>query len=280
MQADATTIEQPKTADTGLTANQELVLQLFDKSVLKQRKFAELNTMLSADKRQHCLDIGADNGAISYLFRQQGGDWVSADLDPHAVEAITAMVGDEVYQLDGRTTPFADGQFSSVVIIDFLEHIHTDAEFMREMHRILQPGGEVIINVPHEKQSLLRRFRLLIGQTDENHGHVRHGYTPESLRELLSEHFTLGAHHTYSKFFSEFTDTMIVWAVSILKRLKREKTDSQKGLVVTGEDLSANNSMFKIYALIYPIVRLFAQLDKLLFFRSGYMLIARAHRND
>lgn len=254
-------------------------LKLFEKSVLKQRKYKELSAMLGPVNGRSCIDIGSDNGVISYLFRQQGGSWKSADLDAHAVDAIRTMVGSEVYQIDGGRTPFADNAFDAVVIVDFLEHIPDDKGFMQEVHRILKPGGIVIMNVPHLKNSLLRRFRLMIGQTDEKHGHLRPGYTPAMLQDLTGSDFTITRQHTYSKFFSEFIDTMIVFAVSVLKSLKGQKTDSQKGLVVTGDDLSANKSMFKIYALIYPVVKVFSLLDNLLFFRKGYMLIASARSN-
>lgn len=56
-------------------------LRLFNKSVLKQRKLREIVDMLGPVDGQHCLDIGGDNGVISYLLRQRGGAWKSADLD-------------------------------------------------------------------------------------------------------------------------------------------------------------------------------------------------------
>lgn len=252
------------------------MLKLFNKSVLKQRKYKELSAFLGHPAGRTCLDIGADNGVISYLFRQQGGDWKSADLEDHTVQAIRALVGSEVYQIDGGRTPFADNEFDAVVIIDFLEHIPDDAGFMDEVYRILKPGGLLIMNVPHIKNSLLRRLRYAIGQTDEKHGHLRQGYTPDSLKALAGDYFKIEQHHTYSRFFSEFLDTMIVFAVGLLKRAKGGESESKKGLVVTSEDMSANKSMFKLYSLIYPVMWVFSKLDNLLFFRSGYMLIAKA----
>ncbi len=244
--------------------------------MLKQRKYKEITALFGANWHGTFLDIGSDNGVISYLLRERGGDWKSADLDPQAVASIRELVGDEVYQFDGGPTPFADNAFDGVVIVDFLEHIPDDQAFMAEIARIIKPGGFVIINVPHIKRSLLRRFRLAIGQTDEKHGHLRPGYTVRSLRALLGDHFQLEQQHTYSKFFSEAVDTLMVFAVSLLKRKSGDKAHSQKGLLVTGKDMNAYQSMFRIYSLIYPIIWLVSKLDALLFFRSGYMLIASA----
>lgn len=246
---------------------------LFGKSVLKQRKFKEITALLGETNNLHCLDIGSDNGVISYLLRQRGGSWKSADLDTQAVRSIRDLVKDDVFQINGLTTPFEDNEFDRVVIVDFLEHIETDREFIQELFRVIKPGGELIINVPHIKNSLLRKFRLAIGQTDEKHGHLRPGYTVERLASLLDEQFTITADNSYSKFFSEFVDTLMVFGLSLLK--KGEK-NSQKGMLVTEKDLSRYQKMFRLYSLIYPVFWVFAKLDTLLFWRSGYMLIVKA----
>jgi SAM-dependent methyltransferase len=253
-------------------------VRLFNKSVLKQRKLKEVVALLGPSQGLHCLDIGSDNGVVSYLLRQRGGSWKSADLDPQAVAAIRALVKTNVYQLDGGRTPFEDEEFDRVLIVDFLEHIPDDSGFIQEVFRILKPGGELIVNVPHVKNTLLRRLRLALGQTDEKHGHLRPGYTLRDLRRIFGEAFVIQEHHTYSKFFSEFIDTLMVFAISLLQRRKQQKHTS-KGLIVTGEDLSKNQALFRLYSLIYPVVWVFAQLDRLLFFTSGYMLIVRAQVN-
>lgn len=257
---------------------QELPLRLFRRSVLKQRKYREITGMLGATAGLKCLDIGGDNGVISYLLRQRGGEWTSADLEAEVVSAIRTLVGSDVHQIDGGRTPFEADEFDCIVIIDFLEHIPDDRGFVRELYRILKPDGLLIVNVPHERDTLLRRFRQAIGQTDEKHGHLRPGYTIDSLQRLFGDHFELQRHRTYSKFFSELIDTIIVFAVSKLQERKKAKgrATSRKGLVVTGEDLKANENMFRLYSLIYPVVWFFAQFDRLLFFTSGYMMIARA----
>jgi len=114
---------------------------LFSKSVLKQNKFKEITALLGQTEGLHCLDIGGDNGVISYLLRQRGGKWKSADLDEVSVRSIRELVRTDVYQIDGRPTPFRDNEFDRVVIVDFLEHIRNDGEFLRELYRILKPGG-------------------------------------------------------------------------------------------------------------------------------------------
>jgi hypothetical protein len=93
------------------------------------------------------------------------------------------------------------------------------------------------------------------------------------LDSLLRGKFTIESSRTYSKFFSELIDTVITYGFG---RLKKEESSFQKGLIVTGDDLGRYRKLFKAYSLLYPVVWSFVQLDKLLFWRSGYMLIVKA----
>jgi SAM-dependent methyltransferase len=223
-----------------------------------------------------CLDIGSDNGVISYFLRKRGGDWKSADLDEKAVRSIRELVIDGVFQIDGRRTPFKDNEFDQVVIVDFLEHIEADREFMLELYRVIKGNGQLIINVPHIKNSLLRKMRLAIGQTDEKHGHLRPGYTVDDLKMLCGNEFSISTYHTYSKFFSECIDTTINFCFSFLKG---KGNSCSKGVLVTGKDLGKYRKVFLVYTFVYPIVWLISNLDYFLFFASGYMLIAKAEVN-
>jgi 2-polyprenyl-3-methyl-5-hydroxy-6-metoxy-1,4-benzoquinol methylase len=252
-------------------------VNLFNKSVLKQQKYKEIVGLLGSTNGLSCLDIGGDNGVISYMLRQLGGTWKSADLDEQSVFEIEKLVQTDVYLIEGKNSPFAENEFDRIVIIDFLEHIPDDRDCLIEMQRILKPNGNLIINVPHEKNSFLRKFRIALGQTDQKHGHLRSGYTLVSIEDLIGDNFTVKISKTYSKFFSELIDTMIIYAVSRIQKGKSKQ--SNKGLLITGKDLAANKSMFRKYSLIYPFVWLFSQLDSLLFFTDGYMLIVSAKVN-
>jgi 2-polyprenyl-3-methyl-5-hydroxy-6-metoxy-1,4-benzoquinol methylase len=121
---------------------------LFHRSVLKQAKYHRLLELMDDPVGRTSLDIGADNGVISYLLRQRGGRWYSADLDPGAVASIRDLVQEDVYQLDGRTTPFPDQTFDQVVIVDFLEHIPDDRAFVRDPDHQRAASETAIVTEP------------------------------------------------------------------------------------------------------------------------------------
>ncbi len=254
---------------------------LFKRSVLKQAKYHKILELLEDPTGKTSLDIGADNGVISYLLRQRGGRWFSADLDAGAVASIRQLVGQDVYQLDGSTTPFSDSSFDQVVIVDFLEHIRDDQGFVRELARIMKPGGNLVINVPHLKpHSLLNRFRHRIGLTDEWHGHLRPGYTVPVLRDLLKPHFVLERATTYSRAFSELVDTGLNGVYEMLRRRKQGRMVSQKGTLVTRSDIEKHQKQFFFLSAMYPFLWIIARLDALLPLQSGYKLIVRARREE
>jgi hypothetical protein len=149
---------------------------------------------------------------------------------------------------------------------------------MNELHRILKPDGVLIFNAPHIKSGPLVRLRRALGLTDEEHGHLRPGYTRESLRRLCGERFTLETFETYTKSCSKLVDTIVVLVLATLKRNKREKK-SGRGILVTGKEMTEYRTLFRAYSVVYPAVWLFAQLDTLLFFETGFMLIAKAQVN-
>jgi SAM-dependent methyltransferase len=247
-------------------------LALYRRSVLKQRKVAEIQSMLGPTSGLRCLDLGSDNGVVSLLLRRAGGEWASADLTEEAVAAIRELVESDVHLVTGDRLPFPDASFDRVVVVDMLEHVADEALFVRELLRVARPGALLVVNTPHLKHSLLRRLRHALGQTDAKHGHLRPGYTPARLAELVGP---LDAARTYSRFFSELIDTLINWGVERLG-----KRGSSKGMVVTSHDVRRHRKLFLAYSAIYPVVWLVSRLDALIPWTSGYMLIARTIRGD
>jgi SAM-dependent methyltransferase len=257
-----------------VTPEHDWALALFRRSVLKQAKLEAITALLGPTEGLRCLDLGSDNGVVSLLLRRRGGDWASGDLTEEAVRSIRALVATDVHLVDGAHLPFPDASLDRAVIVDMLEHVGDDKALLEELARVVRPSGQLVVATPHLKQTLLKRFRHALGQTDEKHGHLRPGYTLAGLRRLLQgAGFDLEAHDTYARFFSELLDTAMHWGMELLG-----KTGSAKGIVVTEEDVKRNRKAFRAYSIVYPFAWLFSRLDWLIPWSSGYMLVARARR--
>lgn len=263
-------------------------LRLFKKSVLKQAKLREILSLLGPTEGKKCLDIGGDNGLISYHLRKRGGKWASADLEEEAVSSIRNLVKTEVYKIDGRKTPFEDNTFDLVVIIDFLEHISTERIFIEELRRIMKNNSKLIINVPYLKKfSFIRALRKGLGLTDERHGHLRSGYSIEELGDMLEGRFEILKEKTYSRFFSELLDALLTFAYANLSRGRIPAkggaasgltSTTRKGTLITEKEFSQNKRIFTIYSIVYPFFWLISKLDYLLFFLKGHSLILEARK--
>jgi SAM-dependent methyltransferase len=61
---------------------------------------------------------------------------------------------DVMYNLNEVPYPFADSTFDLIEAFHVLEHLDRPFIIMKELHRILKPGGQLIIKVPHFSRGL------------------------------------------------------------------------------------------------------------------------------
>jgi len=65
------------------------------------------------------------------------------------VDCFAHLEPDVVQDLDSLPYPFPSGHFRRIEADHVLEHLSQPFAVMAELHRLLQPGGELVIRVPH-----------------------------------------------------------------------------------------------------------------------------------
>ena len=86
------------------------------------------------------LDLGAGEGFVGAAARAASGAQVQlCDVTDFNQTALPHVVG------DGRTVPFPDGSFDVVVLAFVLHHAADPEQVLREVHRVLAPGGRVAV---------------------------------------------------------------------------------------------------------------------------------------
>ena len=97
---------------------------------------------VSSSIRGKVLDVGCGRKPYAALF--PATEYIGLELDTpyHRRENIA----DHFY--DGTVFPFADAEFDAVVANQVLEHVFTPDRFLREIHRVLKPGGALLLTAP------------------------------------------------------------------------------------------------------------------------------------
>lgn len=100
-----------------------------------------ISSSLSWDDAQplRILDIAPAPALSNYLRKLPNVAYRSADLS-------SRLADDRVDITDMRTYP--DGAFDFIICSHVLEHVPDDAKAIRELHRVLAPGGVAILMVP------------------------------------------------------------------------------------------------------------------------------------
>jgi methionine biosynthesis protein MetW len=97
-----------------------------------------------------CLDVGCGDGrTVGPWLLQHGCRYVGVDVSEIAVSRAVAFGLDARRIEDASALPFDDGSFDVGLMIEVLEHLFAPHEAVAEMHRVLRPGGVLLVTVPN-----------------------------------------------------------------------------------------------------------------------------------
>jgi ubiquinone/menaquinone biosynthesis C-methylase UbiE len=104
------------------------------------------------------LDVGCGQGIDLVRYAQAGADVVGVDITPRHLELARAHLADAgvegtVVHAEARALPFADDTFDRVSSNGVLHHTPYLEEALREIRRVLKPGGTARI-ILYNKMSL------------------------------------------------------------------------------------------------------------------------------
>lgn len=148
----------------GLAGSYDLMFPDWDASMARQA--AQLSEFIPAGAR--VLDCACGMGTQAIGLARLGYDVVGSDLSPGLiararVEASARDVSLPVFVADMRSLPFADDSFDVVLAADnALPHLLTSDDMLaalREMRRVLRPGGRLLIST--RDYDAIRRDRPL-----------------------------------------------------------------------------------------------------------------------
>jgi SAM-dependent methyltransferase len=137
------------------------------------------------------LDAGAGNGGFALMAASIGNEVLGLSFSSEEVRAARARaaiagIREASFRIGDlrELETFADelGTFDQMLCLEVIEHLNDDALLVQRLARLLRPGGRLILSTPaadHRPQ-----FGEQISATEDG-GHVRWGYKPERVAEIV-----------------------------------------------------------------------------------------------
>ncbi|MCU0434290.1 MAG: class I SAM-dependent methyltransferase [Bacteroidia bacterium] len=151
------------------------------------------------------LNAGVATGATSLMLKEFG-TVTSVEYDEDCCAFLRENVLPDVVQASLTALPFADASFDLVCAYDVIEHIEDDVQALREIKRVLKPGGHFHLTVP--------AFQLLWS----NHDVVNHHYRRYRRGQLQQRIQQAGLQTGYASYFNAFLFFPVA-AVRLMARL-------------------------------------------------------------
>jgi 2-polyprenyl-3-methyl-5-hydroxy-6-metoxy-1,4-benzoquinol methylase len=104
------------------------------------------------------LDVGSGDGFFCHLFALQGIEVIGVDPEPLGVKQAQLQTGEQRYPAGGKPPQFRVGQgtalpvpdasVAAVSLMDVIEHLPNPVAVLREIARVLRPGGKFMCITP------------------------------------------------------------------------------------------------------------------------------------
>lgn len=94
------------------------------------------------------LDVGCGVGQVVGRLTQAGYEAYGVDVSEPSITRAREF-SDRCLLYDGKRLPFPDNHFAAAGALNVLEHVEEAEDFIREVVRVVQPGGKIVLSSPN-----------------------------------------------------------------------------------------------------------------------------------
>jgi SAM-dependent methyltransferase len=170
------------------------------------------------------LDAGCGSGR-NMVELARHGSVTGIELSETSVALARDRSAGEVVAGSILEMPFAEDSFDLAVSLDVIEHLEDDLAALRELRRVVAPGGSLLVTVPAYQW-------LWSGHDEINHHHRR--YTRRSLQRVAEQ---AGWHQTRTTYFNSLLLPVAI-VLRVLDKVNTKTTESSLDLWVPPEPLN------------------------------------------
>jgi 2-polyprenyl-3-methyl-5-hydroxy-6-metoxy-1,4-benzoquinol methylase len=128
-----------------------------EKSYMFMPRLEWVNKSAIYGEDRRLLDIGCGDGEFLSYAKKSGWKVCGVEISKEGYD-LSVKKGIEVYNEELKKISFDDNFFHAITLWDVLEHYISPRDELREIYRILKPGGMVFISTPnHKKAKVLGR---------------------------------------------------------------------------------------------------------------------------
>lgn len=119
--------------------------------------------ILAALPGTEVLDAPAGHGALAGRLSSIGKSVTAGDIDIGKFRAGESPGSLRLVRLDldDPVLPFPDGHFDAVACVEGIEHLQSQWNLIRNFHRVLKPGGHLVVTTPNIL-NIRSRLRFLL----------------------------------------------------------------------------------------------------------------------
>ncbi len=180
--------------------------------------FGLLRHYLAQNRPARVLDLGCGMGGFLPGLAQFCERVYPADISVESLVHCTERGFDQGVVVNGYTLPYADNSFDLICMFDAIEHIPDDNCVMREVARVLRPGGSIFVSVP--------AYQFLFANNDRIAQHQRR-YTRPRLNKVFEQAGLQVQRNTHTNVFLFPLILPAVLGIKTLEKLFSKQADPQ-----------------------------------------------------